>query len=187
MNICEEKGGVNPWIALAIYLVFVLIVFFSQVTVSYNRHHNLKYWKENSENKATCSSIVKVGYNNLETYKVPGNVEEAVCKISKVNFTEYDVYIKTTKGNNTYYAYYHADDKGVTYKRNTSEINELELKKANSQLTDEEQALLNSLKQIENNYSDISKQAKLEDELIDKKKNKSEKLNFVFTQEEVIR
>ena len=50
-----------------------------------------------------------------------------------------------------------------------------------------EQDLLNSLKQIENNYSDISKQSKLEDELIDKKKNKSEKLNFVFTQEEVIR
>ena len=41
--------------------------------------------------------------------------------------------------------------------------------------------------QIENNYSDISKQSKAEDELIKKKKNKSEKLNFVFSKEEIIR
>ena len=187
LNICEEKGGVSLWPALIIYLIFILVIFFSKVTVSYNREHNARFWEENTDNKATCSSLVKVGYENLETYKVPGTVEEAVCKISKANVTEYDVYIKTTKGDKVYYAYYYAENKGVMYKRNTSEINELELKKANGQITEEEQALLNSLKQIENNYSDISKQSKAEDELIKKKKNKSEKLNFVFSKEEIIR
>ena len=132
-------------------------------------------------------SLVKTGYDNLEKYKVPGTVDEAVCKISKASFVEYDVYIKTTKKSRIYYAYYHAENNEVTYKRNTSEINTLELKKANDKITEEEQTLLNSLKQIENNYSDISKQSKVEDELIRTKKNKSEKLNYVFEKEEIIR
>lgn len=187
MNICEEKGGVNLLAALIIYFIFLVIIFFSQVSITFNRNHNPKFWQENSDNRATCSSLVKTGYQNLDVYKVPGKVEEAVCKISKANFTEYDVYIKTVKGNKTYYAYYYADDKGMMYKRNTSEISMLEIKKANGQITEEEQSLLNSLKQIENNYSDITKQSKVEDELIRTKKNKSEKVNFVFTKEEVIR
>ena len=187
MNICEEKGGVNLWFALAAYLIFLLVIFFSYVDINFNKNHNTNFFKENSENKATCSSIIKVGYESLEEYKVPGTVEEAVCKVSKANFVEYDVYIKTKKDGKTYYAYYHAEDDNVIYKRNTNEISMLELKKANDDITEEEQALLNLLKQIENNYSDISKQAKIEDELIQKKKNKSEKLNYVFSKEEIIR
>ena len=187
LNICEEKGGTNLWVALGSYLIFILIIFFSYVDIGINKNNNTKYWQENTENKATCTSLIKVGYSNLETYKVPGKAEEAVCKVSKVNFVEYDVYIKTIDKGNTYYAYYHAEKDGVIYKRNTSEIKDLELKKSNGELTEEEQSLLNSLKQIENNYSDIVKQSKLEDELIAKKKNKSEKLNFVFSKEEMIR
>ncbi len=187
LNICEEKGGVSLWPALIIYFLFIVAIFFSQVSVSINREHNTKFWQENSDNKATCLSLVKVGYDNLEKYKVPGTVDEAVCKISKASFVEYDVYIKTTEKAKIYYAYYHAENNEVTYKRNTKEINTLELKKANNKITEEEQTLLNSLKQIENNYSDISKQSKVEDELIRTKKNKSEKLNYVFEKEEIIR
>ena len=187
MNICEEKGGVNLWLALGVYFVFILIIFFSYVNVFVNPSNNTKYWKENSENRATCLSLVHVGYNNLETYKVPGTVDGAVCKVSKKNFVEYDIYLKTIENGKTYYAYFYAEKDGVIYKRNTSEISELELKKANDQITEEEQTLLNSLKQIENNYSDISKQSAAEDELIKKKQNKSEKLNYLFSKEEVIR
>ena len=99
----------------------------------------------------------------------------------------YHIYLKTIENGKTYYAYFYAEKDGVIYKRNTSEISELELKKANDQITEEEQTLLNSLKQIENNYSDISKQSEAEDELIKKKQNKSEKLNYLFSKEEVIR
>ncbi|MBQ6498025.1 MAG: hypothetical protein IJI58_04865 [Bacilli bacterium] len=187
MNICEEKGGTNLWFALGAYLVFVLVVFFSYVSVTFNRNHNAKFFKENSENKATCYSVIKVGYNDLERFKVPGTVEEAVCKISKNNFAEYDVYIKTIEGEKSYYAYFYAETKGVLYKRNTSEIKDLEEKKEKGLITDEEQSLLNSLKQIEGNYTEIVSQSLAEDELIKKKKNKSEKLNFVFSKEEVIR
>ena len=187
VNICEEKGGVNLFFALIAYIIFLAVIILNYVNIFYNPDHNPKFWKENTENKATCNSLIKVSYNNLETYKVPGTIEEAVCKISKANFPEYDVYMKTKDKNKTYYAYFHAETDGLVYKRNTSEINSLELKKANGLITDEEQALLNSLKQIENNYSDISRQSKKEDELINSKKNKSEKLNFIFSKEEIIR
>ena len=40
---------------------------------------------------------------------------------------------------------------------------------------------------MDSNYNDIKEQSKAEDELIRKKKNKSEKLNYLFTKEEIIR
>ncbi len=191
MNICEEKGGTNLWFALSAYFIFIAVVFFNVVDIDINPDHNPKFWQENSDNRATCSSIVKVGYNNIETYKIPGTIEGAVCKISKANFEEYDVYLKTKGDGKTYYSYFHAGkdvkDGGVEYRRNTSEISVLEVKKANDKITDEEQILLNNLKQIEDNYSDITRQSKVEDDMIKRKTNKSEKLNFVFTKEEIIR
>ena len=46
-EICEEKGGVNGTIALIIYFIFLVIIFFCLVRVNYNKDHNTKFWKEN--------------------------------------------------------------------------------------------------------------------------------------------
>ena len=186
-TICEEKGGVNLWMALGIYFIFILVIFFSFVRIDFNREHNAKYWQENTENKATCMSLVKLSYGDLANYKVPGKIEEAVCKISKANFTEFDVYLKTSKGNKEYYTYYQTEGDGLLYKDNTSRISSLEKKKADDKITDDEQAELNTLKQMEGNFKDIKKQSEVEDELIKKKRNKSEKLNYYFNKEEIIR
>ena len=186
-NICEEKGGVNVLFALLIYLVFIIFIFFNIVTININRNHNTKYWKENTENRATCNSLVKISYEDLEKYKVPGKVSEAVCKVSKANFTEYEVYILTESNGKKYYAYFQTEGDGLLYKDNTSRIKILDKKKKDGQITNDEQSELNTLKQMDSNYNDIKEQSKVEDELILKKKNKSEKLNYLFTKEEIIR
>ena len=187
LTICEEKGGVNIVFALLIYLVFILFIIFNFITININREHNTKYWKENTENKATCSSLVKISYNELKTYKVPGTVEEAVCKVSKANFTEYEVYIKTEANNKAYYTYFQTENDGLLYRDNTSRIKTLEKRKLKGQITNDEQTELNTLKQMAGNFDDIKSEASKEDELIKKKKNTSEKLNYYFTKEEVIR
>ena len=186
LNICEEKGGVNILFALLIYLAFILIVFFSFARININRE-NTKFWQENSENQATCISLVKISYGELETYKIPGTAKEGVCKISKDNFTEYEVYIKTEKNGKEYYSYFQTEGEGLLYKDNTSRITFLEKKRQKDTITNDEQSELNSLKQMKANYEDIKSQSKTEDNLIKTKKNKSEKLNYVFTQEEIIR
>ena len=63
----------------------------------------------------------------------------------------------------------------------------MELKKANHTITPEENTLLEELKKIEDSYIEIKKRSKEEDDLIHNKKNESEKINFIFTNEETIR
>ena len=58
---------------------------------------------------------------------------------------------------------------------------------ANMVLTPEQSSRLANLKSIESNYQDIFIKSKREDELIAKKKNVQEKLNYSFEEEEIIR
>ena len=58
---------------------------------------------------------------------------------------------------------------------------------ANMVLTPEQSSRLANLKSIESNYQDIFIKSKREDELIAKKKNSQEKLNYSFEEEEIIR
>ena len=187
LNICEELGGVNLPVALIIYGIFAVIMIFNFVTIYYNKDHNMKYWEENTQNLATCTSLVKVAYADTTDRRIPGKVQEATCEIQKANFTEYSVYIKTQYENQIIYTYYKTENAGLLYKNNTTRINALETKKANQTITDEENTELNALKQIELNYNDIVNRSNEADNLIKKKKNNSEKLDYIFTREEIIR
>ena len=185
-GICLEKGGVNVPIALVIYFIFLVLVFFSFVNVSVNKNHNTKYWKENSENRATCSSLVKSAYNDSTNRKEIGKVEEAACNVVKLT-KQYEIYLKSTDSNkNTVYTYYLTEDEYLIYQSDTTKMNGLELKKSNGNITEEETSTLNKLRELENNYSNISKKSKEEDELIKSKKNKEEKVNFIFSKTEII-
>ena len=187
-TICRQKGGVNVVIALIIYLVFLIIVFFSLVSFVYNKNHNTNYWQENSENKASCNSIIKTAYTTIEEENKMGTVQDAVCKVVKSNTTsEYEAYIKTVKNNQTYYSYFITETGYVLYKQDTTNLSALQLKKANSSLTETEEKQLLELKEIEQNYTIILNESKKEDQLIQEKKNTQAKKNFRFNKEEIIR
>ena len=186
--ICRQKGGVNVVIVLIIYLVFLIIVFFTLVSFTYNKNHNTKFWQENSENKASCNSVIKTAYNYLEEENDLGIASDAVCEvIGNNNNREYKVYIKTNKDNNAYYSYYITENGYVSYKQDTMHLNELQLKKANSSLTEEEEQLLLELNDISQAYAKIFNESKKEDQLIQDKKNKTAKKYFRFNKEEIIR
>lgn len=185
-EICQEKGGVNTIVALVIYFIFLVVIFFSLVRVNYNQNHNTKFWNENSENKANCTYYTKTAYNNVEAENY-GTVEEAVCKINTAGSREYTIYIKVNKNGKTIYLYYETEDKRLKFSNSTENIKVLEEKQKNKTITKEEEEILLNIKNIESNYDIIVKNSKSEDELINQKKNTKEKVNFVFSKEEVIR
>lgn len=187
INIAMEKGGTNLVIALISYLVFLVIVFFSVVSFSYNKNHNANFWQENSENQANCISIIKTAYNNLEEEYDLGSVSDAACKVLVSTTKEYEVYLRTIKDDKFIYSLYTTENNLLKYENNTERYNELETKKVNGTITPEENDLYNAIRNIESNYQDISIQSAKEEELIAKKQNKSERTNFIFSKEEIIR
>ena len=185
-SMCEERGGVNVVVALIIYAIFIIFILVSNISVIFNKS-NTKFWKENTENKATCMSLVKTAYNNLDELKLDNSIMGAACKVIKTGKTSYDVYLKTKTEDDVIYVYYQTEKESLVYKHDTSKMNDLDLKKANDEITTEEEVILNNIKQLEGNYNDIVKNDNLENSLIDKKKDESEKLNFSFTEGEIIR
>ena len=183
-KMCKEFGGVNIMFALIIYFVFLVIIILSIVKPSFNTSHNAKFWKENSENEANCSSLVRLTYQDEKTRY--DKVEEAVCKVNK-NSKNYEIYLKTIKNKKTVYVYYETKDSYIVYKNNTEYLDLLNKKKKEKTITTEEQKLLSDIKMIISNYKSIRSKSIEEDKLIKNKTNREEKLNYIIDYQEIIR
>ena len=66
-------------------------------------------------------------------------------------------------------------------------MNDLMAKKTNRTITYEETLLLKEKQKIESTYKDIYDKSIEEDKLIDKNINNSEKLNYIYSDEEITR
>ena len=183
-DVCSEKGGSNYIYPLVIYFIFLVAVIFSIIKIDVNPNHNTKYWKENSENKANCNSHLKSIYEEIYTNHKDSRVVEGVCKIVKTTTKEYQLYLKTEKNNKIVYYYYRTNSGYMEYIGDTDELIELQKK---DNLTEFETDKKSELEKVKTTYDESYKKSQEEDKLIKTKKNTSEKLNYVFSREEVIR
>ncbi len=181
-KMCSEFGGVNIPMALIIYIVFLIVIIISIVKPTVNTTHNTKFWKENSENEANCLSLIKLIYKKAPSVKLT----EALCKVNK-DTKNYDLYIKIDKDGKVVYEYYTTESDYIVYKNNTEFLENLNKKKAENRITVEEEKNLSDIKMIMNNYETIHSNSLKEDKLIKSKKDKSEKLNYIFEREVIIR
>lgn len=186
-NLAMEKGGESIIYALVFYAIFLIIIFFALVPFNINKNHNTNYWKENSENQANCISLIKTAYNTIEEEADLGDITEAACKVEKTTEKNYEVYLKTVKDENTIYSYYKTENKYLRFINNTERYIELEKSNANGTITEADKELYNIIKSIESNYQDIFNQSKKEVQLIADKENTSERTNYIFSREEIIR
>lgn len=188
-NICEKKGGVKVVPALVIYLIFLIIIFFGMFNVYYNKNNNTNFWNENSENRATCDSLLKTSYKELEKNPVTGTLNEGLCSITKSSNSpkKYDVYLKINNDNVVIYVHYETNGKYLEYDNNTEGIQQLEAKNVNRTITDEEMEELKKKRKIEEDYYQGQKKSAEEEDLIKNNKNTSERKNFVFQEKEIIR
>ena len=183
-KMCKEFGGVNVMISLIIYLVFLIVIILSITKPTFNTSHNGKFFKENSENEANCSSLIRLTFQEEKTNY--DKVEEAVCKVNK-NKKNYELYLKTTKNKKTVYVYYETKNDYIVFKNNTEYLYILKNKKANKTITEEETKLLSDIKAISTNYKKIHDKAIEEDKLIKNKTNREEELNYIIDYQEIIR
>ena len=183
-QICSESGGVNVPMALVIYFLFLVAIVLSVLKPTINTSSNTKFFKENSENEANCSSLIKQIYQEVKSN--PGKVKEAICKVNKNN-ANYDLYLKSTEDDKVIYVYYATEKEYIVYKNSTESLEILNKKKAENRITEEEEKNLNDMKMIISNYESIHKKSLEEDKLIEQKKDKEEKLNYIFAYEEIIR
>ena len=186
-NIMGEKGGVNFIPAIIIYFIFLVVIIINLFTFRYNKTHNTKYWKENSESKANCISFTHKAYEEIKNRVPSANITEAGCKIIKSTITDYEIYLKDISKNINIYHYYQISSGYLTYQKNTEKVIQLQQKKTLGIITPEEEKELLEEKSIVDSYSLIYKNAKAEDKLIKEGKNTKEKKNFIFSEEEVKR
>lgn len=186
-NVCKEKGGVSAIPALVVYLVFLIAVILSLFPIRLNKNNNRRYWNENSENKATCISAIKASYSSLLELDEKVEVEEAACKIVKTVPVVYEIYIKIKEEDQEVISFFQTEEEMIVYQNDTSSKKELEERMMSGKITDVETIKLKKLQEMEKTYREVVKKSKEEDQLIQKGKNRSEKLHYAFTKEEVIR
>lgn len=183
-NMCKEFGGVNTIIALIIYLLFLIAIVLSIIKPTINTTHNTRFWQENSENKANCTSMIKLVYK--EEKPNYDKISEALCKVNK-NSKTYELYLKATKKNKVYYVFYETENDYLVFKYNTEYLDALNKRKTENKITQSEEKMLRDIKNIEPNYETIHSKAIDEDKQIKAKTNREEKLNYIFDYEELIR
>lgn len=185
-TIMEEKGGVRVLPAILIYFVFIVIVVLNLFTFQFNKEHNTKYWKENSENRANCLSLIQQSRDELKTRVEVFSVVEASCRITKSTHSDYEIYMKSISSTTTSCIYQYEVKNGyLNYIDSTDGVLELEQKSVNKTISEEEEKSLLQKKDIQKTYNEIYEESKKEDQLIKEKKNTKEKKSFIFGEDEV--
>ncbi|MBQ6135079.1 MAG: hypothetical protein IJI60_02040 [Bacilli bacterium] len=187
-GICKNKGGVRVLPALLLYSAFLIIVFFTITHLRFTFGIRTKFWEENRDNLANCTSLVKVVYRNVSSSgREVGDVTEAVCKITAGDTKEYEVYVKSKKDKDVLYSYYKTQDGYIAYRGDTIMLNELLERQKKVTLTEEEMKMLKELQSMDVNYDKYHDQAEREDLLVKQRKNTREKLSYILNKEEIIR
>lgn len=188
-QICQQKGGTSLILTLVIFFIFLVVMIRTYYSFSIN-NENTKFWSENSENKANCTSMSKSSYRMLNEEEAAGVLEEAVCNVRRTNSTKsYDIYLKITNPEtNTFRIVFFRDDKdSVTIEGVGVNLELLQDKNRNGIISEEETQLLNRTLEIRNQYTKIHDASIDEDRLIKTKKNKSEKINYIIPKDEILR
>ena len=188
-QICQQKGGTSLILTLVIFFIFLVVMIRTYYSFSFN-NENTKFWSENSENKANCTSMSKSSYRMLNEEEAAGVLEEAVCNVRRTNSTKsYDIYLKITNPEtNTFRIVFFRDDKdSVTIEGVGVNLELLQDKNRNGIISEEETQLLNRTLEIRNQYTKIHDASIDEDRLIKTKKNKSEKINYIIPKDEILR
>lgn len=183
-GICAKKGGTNFVPALIIYLIFLIIVFITNVGFELDKNQNSQFWEHNSENKATCTSLAKTAYNDLGTDEITGTLEESICII---NQDEFKLYLKMKNNIEINYVSYKTEKGYLILEDSTKDLALLQGKEANKTLTPEEKTQLEKKRQIEDSYYKATEKAKEEDKLLKENKDNSKKNNFIITKKEILR
>lgn len=185
-KICKKKGGVNVFLPLLIFFLFLVGMLLSYINIDYQQKEP-NFWNENSSNKANCKSMGKQVYSTLSSYNIEGDIEEFACVIEKGSYKTYNLYFKLINKATYQYLYFKNDSEGYfIIQGNTDLIDELEALQEEYGLAESDEDFLLTSKELSNQYSSIKDDSEYEDRLIREKSDTREKLHFVFTKDDIL-
>ena len=184
---CQIKGGVNTPRALLIFFIFLVIMFCTYLHI-HPGESKPNYWKENNENMANCILMSKKAHALIDKNIKLGTLEESLCHVTITNTKNYDIYLKIMDDNdNEVYYYFKNDGKYLTVEGDTSKISSWEKKKIDGSILKEEEQMLEVSKQIEDKMKEMIQLSKQEEELIQNRKNTSERVNYYLKKDDIYR
>lgn len=185
-TIMEEKGGVRVLPAILIYFVFIVVIVLNMFSFRWNKNHNTKFWKENSENRANCLQLIQQSRIELKNREEFYSITEATCRITKSTESDYEIFLKSISSSTSSCIYQYEVKSGyLSFVDSTDGVHDLEQKSLYKTITEEEEKSLEVKKDIQKTYNEIYEESKKEDRLIQEKKNTKEKKSFVFSGAEV--
>lgn len=185
-EMCKRKGGVTVALPLLIFLVFLIIMFFSLINIQYN-DQKPRFWSANNENKANCKSMGKQAYKIMQNYDIEGNLEELICVVEIKDKKSFDIYIKVNDKAQYQYIYFMNDKEGYfTLKGNTTIIKELEATLEGYGLSESDKDFLTTSKGLSSKFESLKDDSDYEDKLIDQNKDTQEKTHYVFTKDDIL-
>ena len=183
-EICRKKGGVNVWIPLVIFFLFLVGLILSYYTFSTTKPS--KYWNENSMNQANCKSIGRRLYESIGDDIKVGELKEIACEIKGSTDKTYNYYFVIEDNIKTRYLYYENDEYGNYYlKGDTNAIAQLEATQKQFGLTVSDEVYLKTSKDLSNRYKSVKADSDHEDELIKTNKDFKEKTHYIFTKDDI--
>ena len=187
-EICKKKGGVNVWLPLLIFFIFLVIMLASYVNIgAFNPTVTGRYASENSTNLANCKSLCKQIYRGLDDKQKTGILEEMSCEIELKTPKIYNIYIKINSGSKFRYLYYKNDATGYyNLSGDTDNIEMLEDTLKTYGLSDGDKEFLAASKELDKRMQKIQEESEYEDKLIKKNAASQEKLHYVFTKDDIL-
>ena len=186
MEACHDKGGVNVWIPLLIFFIFLVFMFLTFFRIF--GKPKPKYWRENSYNQANCKRISQIVYKNLDDKIKANPLESMACIVNTGTKKTYSIYIKLDAYGTSRYIYYESDQSNsgdYVLKGDTAYIKELEEREKKGGLATSDKEFLDTSKELSIKYSSFKDDSDFEDKLIFKGKDTKEKTHYVFTREEI--
>ena len=184
-DICRKKGGVSTIKALIIFFIFLVVMIRTYYSFHINTE-NTKFWEENSMNLANCKSLGKSAYKLYQDSNKTGTFEEAVCNVKTTKPISFDIYMKIRDNNQYKYVLFKNKNNILIAEGMDIDIETLQIKKQQYNLTQEEQEQLDKILEIQNNYKRIFEKSKEEEKLIKNKQNTSERTNYLLTKNDIL-
>lgn len=183
-EICEKKGGVNVFLPLLVFAIFLAIVIITSFkTLDNNRD---KFFKENSENQANCKSMSKQAYTILKSTKIEGEITQVACNITTNDKTKsYNIYLKMRDIMGEKYLYFENDKTKLTLLGNTEYISLLEAKEKDKTITKEEAIILSNSNNLKDKYEKIVENSAYEKRISEVGTNTKARENYVFSKKDI--
>ena len=185
--ICKKKGGVNVFMPLLIFFIFLAIMLFSYFNFNMTPAKEQKYWEETSTNLANCKTICRQIY--AQNQEQGETIEEMGCEITtQVGSSEknYSIFLKINKaGTEKYILYQKISNDSYIVSGDTDQIEQLEEYKKAQVLRESDQEFLQVSKDLPNTYATLKDDSDYEDKLISKYANTSAKTHFIFIKDDL--